>query len=161
MKHLFRGHLYNVLVYYMKSNKSNKSTKSRTKKQRPDEKDIVIHFLEMLNTIKLFHWKTTGYAIHKATDDVHSSLSGKVDSFVEIMLGKHGGRIQLQSQSTLTVRDYASSASDSFKQEMERYKIVLQGLSQSLDASKDSDLLNIRDEMLGQLNQLTYLLTLH
>jgi hypothetical protein len=30
-----------------------------------------------------------------------------------------------------------------------------------LDASKDSDLLNIRDEMLGHLNQFTYLLTLH
>jgi hypothetical protein len=33
-------------------------------------------------------------------------------------------------------------------------------LSAILDSSKDSDLLNIRDEILGSLNQLKYLLTL-
>jgi DNA-binding ferritin-like protein len=125
------------------------------------EPNIVVYFLEMLHTIKLFHWKTTGYAIHKATDDLHSKLSESVDSFVEIMLGKHGGRVQLQSQTTLTVKDYASSATDSFKKEIEEYKEYLQKLTNTLDASKDSDLLNIRDEMLGQLNQFTYLLTLN
>jgi DNA-binding ferritin-like protein len=124
------------------------------------EPNIVVYFLEMLHTIKLFHWKTTGYAIHKATDDLHSKLSESVDSFVEIMLGKHGGRVQLQSQTTLTVKDYASTAKDSFKKEIEEYKEFLQKLTNTLDASKDSDLLNIRDEMLGQLNQFTYLLTL-
>jgi DNA-binding ferritin-like protein len=124
------------------------------------EPNIVVYFLEMLHTIKLFHWKTTGYAIHKATDDLHSKLSESVDSFVEIMLGKHGGRVQLQSQTTLTVKDYASSATDSFKKEIEEYKEFLQKLTNTLDSSKDSDLLNIRDEMLGQLNQFTYLLTL-
>ena len=115
----------------------------------------------MLNTIKLFHWKTTGFAVHKATDDLHSKLSGNVDSFVEIMLGKHGGRLNFQSNTTLTVRDYGSTAPGSFKQEMDKYKELLQGLTATLDASKDSDLLNIRDEMLGHLNQFLYLLTLN
>ena len=147
----------------MKSNKSNKSNKSRTRKSSgvKDEKDIVIHFLEMLNTIKLFHWKTTGYAVHKATDDLHSKLSGNVDSFVEIMLGKHGGRLNFQTNTTLMVRDYGSTATGPFKQEMDKYKDLLQGLTATLDASKDSDLLNIRDEMLGNLNQFLYLLTLN
>lgn len=146
----------------MKSNKSNKSKSRKSSKSGiKEEKDIVIHFLEMLNTIKLFHWKTTGFAVHKATDDLHSKLSGNVDSFVEIMLGKHGGRLNFQSNTTLTVRDYGSTATGSFKQEMDKYKELLQGLTASLDASKDSDLLNIRDEMLGHLNQFLYLLTLN
>ena len=123
------------------------------------EPNIVVYFLEMLHTIKLFHWKTTEHAIHKATDDLHSKLSENVDSFVEIMLGKHGGRIQLHSQTTLTVKDYASTAKDSFKKEIEEYKVFLQKLTNTFDASKDSDLLSIRDEMLGNLNQFTYLLT--
>ena len=144
----------------MKSNKSNKRT-TRKSGNVKEEKDIVVHFLEMLNTIKLFHWKTTGYAVHKATDDLHSALSNKVDSFVEIMLGKHGGRLTMQSHQTLTVRDYSSSATGEFKHEMVKYKDLLQGLTGVLDASKDSDLLNIRDEMLGALNQFLYLLTLH
>ena len=138
--------------------KTRKSTVKNT--SEVSESNIVVYFLEMLNTIKLFHWKTTGYAIHKATDDLHSKLSENVDSFVETMLGKHGGRVQLQSQTTLTVKDYASTATESFKKEIEEYKDFLQKLTNTLDASKDSDLLNIRDEMLGQLNQFTYLFTL-
>ena len=147
----------------MTSNKSNKSRtrKSSKKTDVKEEKDIVIHFLEMLNTIKLFHWKTTGYAVHKATDDLHSKLSGNVDSFVEIMLGKHGGRLNFQSNTTLTIHDYGSTATGSFKQEIDKYRDLLQGLSGTLDASKDSDLLNIRDEILGHLNQFLYLLTLN
>lgn len=145
----------------MKSNKSNKTRRNSSKYGIKEEKDIVIHFLEMLHTIKLFHWKTTGFAVHKATDDLHSKLSDNVDSFVEVMLGKHGGRINMQSQQPLTVRDYGSSASGAFKEEMNKYKELLQGLTSTLDASKDSDLLNIRDEMLGHINQFLYLLTLH
>lgn len=147
----------------MKSNKSNKMKTRRnlSKSEIKEEKDIVIHFLEMLNTIKLFHWKTTGFAVHKATDDLHSKLSGNVDTFVETMLGKHGGRVNLAAQQTLTVHDYSSSATDAFKKEMDKYKIMLQGLTGMLDASKDSDLLNIRDEMLGDINQFLYLLTLN
>jgi len=146
----------------MKSNKSNKNrTRKSLKSGVKEEKDIVIHFLEMLNTIKLFHWKTTGYAVHKATDDLHSKLSGNVDSFVEIMLGKHGGRLNFQTNATLTVRDYGSTATGSFKQEMDKYKELLQGLTATLDASKDCDLLNIRDEMIGHINQFLYLLTLN
>ena len=148
--------------------KSNKSNKMRTRTRRSshtntvkEEKDIVIHFLEMLNTIKLFHWKTTCYSVHKATDDLHTKLSENVDTFVETMLGKHGGRINMASQQTLTVHDYGSTASGAFKQEMDKYKLLLQGLTGVLDASKDSDLLNIRDEMLGHINQFLYLLTLN
>ena len=28
----------------------------------------------MLNTIKLYHWKTYSYATHKATDDLYSKI---------------------------------------------------------------------------------------
>ena len=145
----------------MKSNKSNKIRTRRSSNTVKEEKDIVIHFLEMLNTIKVFHWKTTGYAVHKATDDLHSKLSDNVDTFVETMLGKHGVRINMNSQQTLTIHDYGSTATGAFKQEMEKYKLLLQGLTGVLDASKDSDLLNIRDEMLGHINQFLYLLTLN
>ena len=31
---------------------------------------IVTMFLQMLNTVKLYHWKTSSYAQHKATDSL-------------------------------------------------------------------------------------------
>ena len=123
------------------------------------EQNVVIQFMEMLNTIKLFHWKTTSYPTHKATDDLHSKLSSSIDSFVEVMLGKHGGRVNLSGVKTIALNDYSSM--DSFKTEIAKYKIFMKSMNQHFDPVNDSDLLNIRDEILGELNQFTYLLTFH
>jgi len=32
---------------------------------------IVPTFLHMLNTVKLYHWKTTSFSTHKATDELY------------------------------------------------------------------------------------------
>ena len=136
----------------------------RTKRKRKattnatvQEKDIVIHFLEILHTIKLFHWKTTGYAVHKATDELHSKLSDNIDSFVEIMLGKHGGRVSLTHVKTIEFKDFSSI--ESFKSEISKYKQFMKNMDTMFPS--ETDLLNIRDEILGDLNQFTYLLTFH
>jgi len=120
---------------------------------------IVIMFLQMLNTIKLYHWKTTSYAQHKATDELYANLNTGVDSFVEIMLGKTGSRVNLTGQKSLPLLDYTNVTD--FKKEIEKYKTFLINLNkeEDLNITNNSDLLNIRDEILGNLNQFTYLLT--
>ena len=111
-------------------------------------------FLQMLNTVKLYHWKTSSYAQHKATDELYSNLNTTIDTFVEIMLGKTGSRVNLTGTKSIPLLDYTDVSG--FKREVEMYKEYLIGL----DGSKsDTDLLNVRDEMLGHLNQFTYLLT--
>ena len=75
--------------------KSRKGNKNYTRNNRIStikysHQNIVTMFLQMLNTVKLYHWKTSSYAQHKATDDLYSSLNESIDSFVEIMLGKNG-----------------------------------------------------------------------
>ena len=111
----------------------------------------------MLNTVKLYHWKTSSYAQHKATDELYSNLNSTIDTFVEIMLGKTGSRINLTGTHSMPLLDYTDLSG--FKREVEMYKDYLIGLSTEFDAKNDSDLLNVRDEMLGHLNQFTYLLT--
>lgn len=137
--------------------------RSKTRKNKKsaigNKEHLIVYFLEMLNTIKLFHWKTTNYAIHKATDDLHGQLSGNVDTFVEIMMGKNGSRANLTHTHIIELHDYSSP--EPFKTEIARFKQFLIGLTNILSSTTDSDLLNIRDEMLGHLNQFSYLLTLH
>jgi hypothetical protein len=116
--------------------------------------NIVTMFLQMLNTVKLYHWKTTSYAQHKATDELYSSLNSSIDSFVEIMLGKKGTRVNLVGTKSIPLHDYKELPG--FKDEIEMYKNYLIGLTLG---PKNSDLLNTRDEILGHLNQFTYLLT--
>ena len=117
--------------------------------------NIVTMFLQMLNTVKLYHWKTSSYAQHKATDELYSNLNSSIDSFVEIMLGKAGNRVNLTGTKSIPLLDYTDVSG--FKREVEMYKDYLIGLQ--VDGHRDTDLLNVRDEILGHLNQFTYLLT--
>jgi hypothetical protein len=116
---------------------------------------IVTMFLQMLNTVKLYHWKTSSYAQHKATDELYANLNLGIDKFVEIMLGKNGSRVNLTGQKTLPLLDY-TNVSD-FTREVNKYKEFL--INMKIDGTNNSDLLNVRDEILGNLNQFTYLLT--
>jgi len=136
--------------------KQNKTQKKRVS-NKYSQQHIVIMFLQMLNTVKLYHWKTKSHSQHKATDELYSNLNSTIDKFIEIMLGKTGSRINLTGTHSMPLLDYTDLSG--FKREVEMYKDYLIGLSTELDAKNDSDLLNVRDEMLGNLNQFTYLLT--
>ena len=119
---------------------------------------MVITFLEVLNHVKLYHWKTKQYAEHKATDELYGKLNEDIDKFVEVLLGKDGSRIATVKQ--IRVCDTIHTT-QSLRKKMEKFKDFLMRLNDSLDAQKDSDLLNIRDEILADINQFLYLLTFH
>jgi len=123
------------------------------------QQHIVIMFLQMLNTVKLYHWKTSSYAQHKATDELYANLNLNIDRFVEIMLGKTGGRVNLTGTKSISLLDYSDLST--FKREVEKYKECLVNMNKDagLNITNNSDLLNVRDEILGNLNQFTYLLT--
>jgi hypothetical protein len=135
------------------------SSQSLTNQPKYTKERIVTMFLQMLNTVKLYHWKTSSYAQHKATDELYTNLNSNIDTFVEVMLGKTGTRINLTGQKTLPLLDY-TNVSD-FTKEIIKYKQFLIHMNKDteLKIANNSDLLNVRDEILGNLNQFTYLLT--
>ena len=79
------------------------------------EQEVVVKFLEILNTIKLFHWKTHSYATHKATDELYSKINDNVDTFVEVLLGKCGNRVHLGHVKHISLKDF--SHVEEFKRE--------------------------------------------
>lgn len=141
--------------------KRNNKTRSNIGKSSSSNfhKEITVTFLEMLLMVKLFHWKTMSYATHKATDELYTKLNSDIDSFVEVMLGKSGSRIDLMSNRSIKLVDLSSA--ESLKREIERFKSYLVNLNQNkyLKQMSNSDLFNIRDTILGDLNQFLYLLT--
>ena len=118
---------------------------------------LVPTFLHMLNTVKLYHWKTTSFSTHKATDELYSKLNEKIDEFVEVMLGKRemGGRAKLLNVSLIKLSVYSNN--EAFKKQIEAYKDFLLAFNDSLGV----DLLAIRDEILAAFNQFLYLLSLN
>lgn len=137
------------------------SLKSNNKKRnlKKFKQEIVIKFLEMLNIVKIYHWKTHSYSTHKATDELYERLNEHIDQFVEVLLGKDGDRVDLMKIKTLDITDYNDILI--FKKKINSYKLYLIGLNKNkvLDSKLDSDLFNIRDEILADLNQFLYLLT--
>ena len=123
------------------------------------QKEISVVFLEILLMVKLFHWKTTSYATHKATDELYDKLNENIDSFIEIILGKTGSRINLMNKKNIRLIDLSSQ--ENLKKEVYKFKSYLVSLdnNKAMKTMSNTDLYNIRDTILGDLNQFLYLLT--
>ena len=151
--------------------KTYKRTSGRSKKTRRTnastsnsslaafQKEITIVFLEILLMVKLFHWKTTSFATHKATDELYTKLNENIDSFIEVLLGKSGSRTDLMKNKNIKLVDLSSQ--ESLKKQIESFKGYLVGLNdnKAMKQMTNTDLFNIRDTILGDLNQFLYLLT--
>ena len=107
--------------------------------------------------LKINHWQTKGVARHEAFGKVYDGLTGLIDEFVEVSMGKYGRFMLDEETKTIELVNLSDvNPSDMIKVCTE----ALIEFSQDLDDRVDTDLLNLRDEMLGLLNKLLYLLTL-
>jgi hypothetical protein len=122
----------------------------------------ILCFLELLNTIKIYHWSTLSYPTHKATDELHEKMSELVDSFIEIYIahcargGSGGAGVPVFKFKSVPFCECKSPAA--FCKVLDDNIVYLEGLTQKLDGY--TDLVNIRDEMVGALAQALYLLRL-
>jgi len=116
--------------------------------------DIVTHLLTIRNQIKLYHWQTREFARHTATDALTLALDTNIDAFVESYMGRYGrpkvsGSIKLHNFSESAARAFVSKETKYLEKELPR-KI----------GKGDTDLLNLRDTILGDLTKVLYLFTL-
>lgn len=114
-------------------------------------------FLQTQFQLRILHWQTKGYARHKAFGNTYETLDGLIDSFVEVCMGKHGRFVLQEENKTIKIENLVEVSIVDFLQSI---KTKLIGMSAELSKENDTDLLNIRDEMLASINKLAYLLTL-
>jgi len=142
---------------HMKSSSS--SSLKTSSVLRNFQREITVQFFEMLLLIKLYHWKTHSYATHKATDDLYSKINENMDKFIEVLLGKSGMRIDLMNKKQISLYDLNNQ--DQLINKINSFKGYLVGLTnnKAMKIMSNTDLLNIRDEILGDMNQFLYLLS--
>lgn len=120
------------------------------------KKEIVIMLLQIQNQFRILHWQTTSEARHVAYGNIYGDLNENIDEFVEIFMGKYG-RFELNEEgSTITLYNIKTLEINSF---LKTCVDFFKSFTSELSAEDDTDLLNIRDEMLGSINKLKYLLT--
>lgn len=117
--------------------------------------NFITNMLTLHNQFKVFHWQTQkkpgSYAQHIAFGTAYDELGPLIDDFIEIYQGKRG---VLMGRDGFTVNlQNLDDNPNAFIDEFISY--FNQNIPESLDET-DTDLLNIRDEMLGILNQTKY-----
>jgi hypothetical protein len=126
----------------------------KTRRNKTSGGDIVTHLLTIRNQVKLYHWQTGSFARHTATDNLTTALDTNIDAFVESYMGRYGrpkvsGSIKLHNFSESAARAFVAKETKYLSSELPR-KI----------GKQDTDLLNLRDTILGDLTKVLYLFTL-
>lgn len=144
-----------------KSVRQNPVRRRKTMKiDRADSKNkrnayIVKRFLEVLNMVKLYHWKTHSFAQHNATDELYAQLNKHIDEFIEVLLGKENRRVKMVEKS---LRLIDSDTGYELKTHIYEFREFLANMDQYFN-KKDGGLLSIRDDLLIDINQFLYLMT--
>jgi hypothetical protein len=120
--------------------------------------DIVQYFISYKENVRVYHWQTTSYARHVASGEHYSKVDELIDQFVETLQGKYGrvyldtvnNKVVLGNNSDTQIVDFMKKFAD----------YLIEEIPKILDAKKDTDLLNIRDEILGEINKSLYLFSL-
>ena len=119
----------------------------------------ILHVLLILrNQVKLYHWQTFSFGRHKATDDLVTSLDTNIDQFTEAYMGRYGRPKFSATLGKLQIYDATDAKAPKLIGE------AIGWLSKRLPKllkKEDTDLLNIRDEILADLQQARFLFTLH
>lgn len=106
---------------------------------------------------RIFHWQTKSYSQHKAFMKIYDSLNDNIDELIETFMGRYG-RIIPSNGFTYKVQNYMNLESCvSFTNNLIKF---LSERFNGIVGDQATDLMNIRDAILGDLNQLKYLLTL-
>jgi hypothetical protein len=118
--------------------------------------DIVKAFFNMSLTIKLYHWQTTQFSRHKASDELFSGLLDLIDTFIEVFIGRYK-RPKFDSKISIVISE---TSDEEMINTLKKYIMYLKNKIPTYLKTDDTDLLNIRDEMLQLLNKTVYLFTL-
>lgn len=114
---------------------------------------VAMNLLNHQIVMKLFHFQTEFYGAHKTSDAYLEKFSSTIDKFLEIAQGIYG---------RLTIKKFklegSSHTDDNIIQHIDTIiKLLSEGIDDILD--NNTALINVRDELVGDAEQLKYLLT--
>ena len=120
------------------------------------KEEFILKLVQIQNQFRFLHWQTFGDAKHRAYGEIYDTLGDLIDTFTEAMMGKYG-RPEFESEFSIMFQDIKSMNVQNFLDGITEFLV---SMTDQLDSRYDTDLLNLRDEMLGAINKLKYLLTL-
>lgn len=115
-------------------------------------KEIILNFLTFRNQMKLYHWKTKSHPRHEAVDKFLTDFDDKIDKFVEELLGGREHNIDDSFEI-----NFISLTDASAKTYVINYRNWVRDELPKLLNENETNLMNIKDEILGDINKMIYL----
>jgi hypothetical protein len=112
--------------------------------------------LEVQVQFRINHWQTKEFSRHNAFGGIYDALGDLIDRFVEESMGKYGRFVLDDESKTINLQNLAEL---DLKGMLKTTKDALIQFTDEFEPT-DTNLMNIRDEILGEVNKLQYLLTL-
>jgi DNA-binding ferritin-like protein len=146
----------------MKSRKSRNNVESKTRKKK-HTKNITVEFIQktmdFLATIKMYHWTTDSYPTHKSTDKIYEKLQELMDLYVETSLGHYNNKKFIENKIKCIKITNITNKKTLYKY-TQNYKASLKYIRNKLEDKKESEIINVIDDVLTELDVFLYLLTL-
>jgi len=117
--------------------------------------NVITPLIEFQQQLRIFHWQTDSYAQHKAFGKAYEALDELVDKFVEVYMGIFG---RSKPTNTFEIVLQPLVSMEVVQSTINNFEVYLYDMNSEIEDA--SDLLNIRDEILGEINRLRYLLSL-
>jgi len=118
---------------------------------------VITNLVKLQNQLRVLHWQTDSHAQHEAFGKTYDALDGLIDTLVEVHQGKYG-KIVFSAPCSIDIVNIEDISINDVLTEVTDY--LSESFASTVDPSKDTDCLNIRDSILQEINQLKYLLTL-
>ena len=132
--------------------KRNRNTVTR-KMHKKQMVNIVPEFLGLVSNLKMKHWNTHKYVVHKSIDDILKRVNVLIDKFVEVLVGKSKTyRSKYLYTFDIKIKIMTDVAFIAYLDEFIEFMV---GISPKLEG-KDSDLGAIRDELVAEINRFKY-----
>lgn len=119
---------------------------------------VQMHFVKMSGLIKLCHWHVKDYNKHLAWDELYNIFAGKMDSLIEAIMGSNlltpnASLLQYEAFRNYELTDVDLVISD--------HNEFLRNLILFLESLKeDKTISNTIDEMISEINEVAYKLSL-
>ena len=119
--------------------------------------NIISNYIIFLTKLKLYHWKTSSYARHIASDSLHTNLHTLLDKFVETYQGSYG-KLNFDNHNFNITSTIVKDDETIIKSLIHMRNNLSNELIKYIE--KNTDLCNIKDDMITEINKTIYLFSL-
>jgi DNA-binding ferritin-like protein len=148
----------------MRSNMVKAPTGEETISSTDQNKNLASIFGKILQNsaqIKLLHWQTNFYGQHKALDAFWADFNALSDTLAETIMGKFGKPTLDETEGCLTIHNYKNPENGNLSEFIDHlYKCYDVDCRTNFSNEKDSEIINIIDEIVALIDQNRYLLSL-